>query len=142
MCLMPSSPAETNAQLLIFLTEVKWDFRGSVSVQNRLYRLVHLGDGRHAVDPAGEAPGPILGEDRRGLGAIFGEAVAHRLFLVVGAALKPVPSANVAGAFARRPPVPVAITLAADTAAHTAGPAADPPTPPDHHPHTLPHPPP
>src|SRR3546814_20267703 len=74
MCLMPSSPAETNAQLLIFLTEVKWDFRGSVSVQNRLYRLVHLGDGRHAVDPADEAPGPIMGEERRGLGAIFGES--------------------------------------------------------------------
>src|SRR3546814_14348381 len=103
MCLMPSSPAETNAQLLIFLTEVKWDFRGSVSVQNRLYRLVHLGDGRHAVDPADEAPGLIMGEDRRGLGAIFGAAVAHRLFIVVGAALELVRSANVAGAFDRRP---------------------------------------
>src|SRR3546814_18949045 len=75
MCLMTSSPADTNAQLLIFLTEVKWDFRGSVSVQNRLYRLVHLGDGRHAADHADAAPDLLMGKERRGLGAIFGEEV-------------------------------------------------------------------
>src|SRR3546814_19883690 len=125
MCLMPSSPAETNAQLLIFLTEVKWDFRGSVSVQNRLYRLVHLGDGRHAVDPADEAPGLIMGEDRRGLGAIFGEAVAHRLFIVDGAALELVRSANFPGAFARRPLVTAVIPLAATGAGDTAGDEVD-----------------
>src|SRR3546814_8201631 len=66
-----------------------------------------------------------MGEDRRGLGAIFGEAVAHRLFIVVGAALELVRSANVAGAFDRRPLVTVVITFAADGAGEAAGDAVD-----------------
>ena len=40
--------------------------------------------GGHAVDAADDALGFVMGQDRRGLGAIFGHAGAHRLLIVVG----------------------------------------------------------
>ena len=45
-------------------------------------------DGRHAIDAPDETFGFVKWQDRRGLGAIFGHARAHRLLIVVGPALE------------------------------------------------------
>ena len=53
---------------------------------------------RHAIDPADQSLFLVEGQDRRGLGAIFGHAGADRLLIVVGPALEFMPAADVAGA--------------------------------------------
>ena len=70
--------------------------RSQAAVQYRLDRPLDLLDVGHSVDPADEAAGVVIREDGRGLGAIFGEAGADRLLIVVGAALELVGAADVA----------------------------------------------
>ena len=67
-------------------------------VENRVDLARDLVDRRHAVDPANQPPRLVEGQDRRGLGAIFVHARAHRLLIVVRAALEFGRAADVAHA--------------------------------------------
>src|SRR5438309_10569550 len=64
-------------------------------VQNGVDLSADFVDARHAVDAANEPLLLVEGQDRRRLGAIFLHAGAHRLLVVVGAALKFRRAANV-----------------------------------------------
>ena len=70
----------------------------SQSAEDRVDALADRLDAGHAVDAADDALRLVMRQDRRGLGAIFGHAGAHRLLIVVGTALEFVAAAHVAGA--------------------------------------------
>src|SRR6185295_374360 len=72
--------------------------RSGRSVQNRVDLRGDLIDRGHAVNAADETALLIVGQDRLGLGAIFGHARAHRLLVVIGTALELGRSADVADA--------------------------------------------
>src|SRR3546814_17737628 len=72
-------------------------FRPAGGGENGFDRVVDLIERRHAVDVGDDAARVVDRQDRRGLGAIFGHARAHRFGIVVGTALEIVAATDVAG---------------------------------------------
>src|SRR5687767_4252870 len=98
---LPPLPRKRGVQSREGASKGKLDSRlrgndGSGAVQYRLDRPFDLLDRSHAVDPADEAARIVIRQDRRGLGAIFGEPGAHRRLIVVGTTLELVGAADVA----------------------------------------------
>src|SRR5205085_1539433 len=124
MALPMKSPAPTMATLALRCSTIV-SLAARSGVEHLVDRLADRLDARHPVDPPDDSLGLVIRQDWCGLAAILGHAGAHRVLIVVGAALEFMAAADVAGARLDRLLVPIVIGRVADGAGEATGDPVD-----------------